>query len=163
MQLIRTHSDNAPFVPEIKNESEQIQELARTPEDCHNNDSKIFCITCRNCQSLIKCFVWTGNIPSTENAVKNIHKTYGGDWKGLKNIQGLTGPNGGHFCIDCMASLRDRPLGILHAQVMFLRYSDDDTVTKRSLIPQTFEQVREMAEKVLESNNNTLQIVIISH
>ena len=130
-----TLSDNAPFVPGIENESEKIQELARTLEGCYDNDKKIFSIKCRNCQSLLKRFGWKGNVPSAENAVKNIHKTYGGDWEWLKNISGLTGLNGRHFCFDCMVSLSDTPPGIPHAQVIFPRYSDDDTVTKRSFTP----------------------------
>ena len=100
MQLIKnTLSDNAPFVPEIENESEKIHELARTLEGCYDNDNKIFSIKCRNCQSLLKRFGWKGNIPSTKNAVKNIQKTYGGDWEWLENISGLTGHNGRHFVL----------------------------------------------------------------
>ena len=68
---------------------------------------------------------------------------------------GFTGPNGRHFRFDCMVSLRDTPPGIPHAQVIFPRYSDDDTVTKRSFTPRTFEEVREMVKKLLESNKKS--------
>ena len=56
------------------------------------------------------------------NSPSNNSICYGGDLMWLSYILGLTGPNGKHFCNDCLVSLHDTPKGVPHSPVILPKY-----------------------------------------
>ena len=53
--------------------------------------------------------------------------THGGDWEYLANIFGTSGPNGTHFCNQCLVKQSDMPKGKPHALTIFSRYDGSAT------------------------------------
>ena len=83
--------------PGIEHESSKDQELAKILDSRYDKTNKIFSDQCNNCYGLFYRFVWKDDPLSPVSQTTQIEKTYAGDWKWLKNIFGLTGPDGRHF------------------------------------------------------------------
>ena len=73
----------------------------------------------------------------------------------LSSILGLTGPNGKHFCNDCLITLQDVTKGTPHSPVILPKYHEPESEQNRTFSPHTIESITQNA-KLFQENGRKI-------
>ena len=65
----------------------------------------------------------------------------------LSYILGLTGPNGKHFCNDCLVSLLDTPKGVPHSPVLLAKYQNNTLTEGKDFPLRSIQSITDNAER----------------
>ena len=118
-------TESSKFILTLKHENKTIRGLADLLPGCYDESNGYFSAQCENCINHFgkHMYTWTGT-DSLSTSRFNI--CFGGDLMWLSYILGLTGPNGKHFCNDCLVTQQDVAKGNHHSPVILPRYQDSD-------------------------------------
>ena len=78
-----------------------------------------------------------------------------GDLTWLSSVLGLTGPNGKHFCNDCLITPQDVTKDAPHSPAILPKYQEPESEQNRTFSPRTIESITQNA-RLLPKNGGKI-------
>ena len=149
------HFEQEQFLLKLANENKAIRKLAELLPGCYNENNGIFSAECEHCMNHFHKHSWTG-ADNVQGDTTNSSICYGGDLMWLSYILGLTGPNGKHFCNDCLVSLQDTPKSVPHSPVILPKYQNNALTEGKDFPLHSIQSITDNAERFQQNGVKNL-------